>query len=78
MTRFTEKAAAVITKVPPHREAEVLMKAAQQPCEHDDCPENAVEKDYCEKHFEHYYCECGTALEDYAGTPGDGFCWKCR
>ncbi len=79
MTRFTEKVArATVRFVPEGESADVLLKAAPQPCEHEDCPESAVEKDYCEKHYEHYFCECGTRLEDYTGTPGDGFCWKCR
>ena len=27
---------------------------------------------------EHLICECGQRLEDSYGTPGDGFCIRCR
>ena len=32
----------------------------------------------CLNCFEYFYCECGQRLEDAYGTPGDGFCIKCR
>lgn len=32
----------------------------------------------CGKCYEHLICECGQRLEDSYGTPGDGFCIKCR
>jgi hypothetical protein len=47
-------------------------------CEEKDCEKEAVEKDYCEEHYEFHFCECGQQLEDSFGTPGDGFCIKCR
>ncbi len=47
-------------------------------CEHKDCNEEVVENDYCETHYEFYYCECGQMLEDSYGSPGDGFCIKCQ
>jgi len=50
-------------------------------CEHDDCKELAPSRDgydYCETHVDYYYCECGQRLEDAAGSPGDGFCVRCR
>lgn len=34
--------------------------------------------DICEPCHEHNYCECGQRLEDAYGTPGDGFCARCR
>lgn len=55
-----------------------MSKLIEQVCEHDDCVLEAVEGDYCAAHHEHYFCECGTRLEDAAGTPGDGFCARCR
>lgn len=48
-----------------------------QLCEHEQCSEPVVEKDYCQEHIEHYYCECGQRLEDSYGSPGDGLCRKC-
>lgn len=42
------------------------------------CNEEEVEAGYCEEHYTFYYCECGQRLEDWHGTPGDGFCIKCR
>jgi len=32
----------------------------------------------CDKCQEEHYCECGNRLEDSYGSPGDGFCIKCR
>lgn len=32
----------------------------------------------CDECYEHYYCECGARLEDSYGSPGDGFCVRCR
>jgi hypothetical protein len=32
----------------------------------------------CQECFDHYYCECGEELCDSAGSPGDGFCARCR
>ena len=31
----------------------------------------------CDECEAYHYCECGTKLEDSAGTPGDGFCRQC-
>jgi hypothetical protein len=48
-------------------------------CEHGGCSELAEPRyDYCDKHIEHYFCECGQPLEDAYGQPGDGFCVRCR
>lgn len=33
---------------------------------------------YCDACHEHHFCECGQRLEDAWGTPGDGFCARCR
>lgn len=32
----------------------------------------------CPACHEFNFCECGQRLEDSWGTPGDGFCIKCR
>jgi hypothetical protein len=32
----------------------------------------------CQDCFERYYCECGQELCDSFGSPGDGFCARCR
>jgi hypothetical protein len=32
----------------------------------------------CDECYENLYCECGTQLEDSYGSPGDGFCIRCR
>jgi hypothetical protein len=34
--------------------------------------------EYCERCHEHRFCECGQRLEDAYGSPGDGFCVRCR
>ncbi len=48
-------------------------------CEHDGCNEvlGKYDKDFCDEHYAYYYCECGTRLEDAAGSPGDGLCRGC-
>lgn len=33
---------------------------------------------FCDDCYENYHCECGQRLEDSYGSPGDGFCIKCR
>ena len=45
-------------------------------CEQKNCNE-LVEPgyDYCVEHHEHYFCECGNSLGEYAG---EGFCPRCR
>lgn len=48
-------------------------------CEHGECTtQTSGREDYCEEHYEHYFCECGTRLEDASGSPGDGFCKMCQ
>lgn len=32
----------------------------------------------CEECHENLFCECGQRLEDSYGSPGDGFCLRCR
>lgn len=32
----------------------------------------------CDECYSDLYCECGQRLEDAYGSPGDGFCIKCR
>lgn len=34
--------------------------------------------EYCQSCHEHRFCECGQRLEDAYGSPGDGFCIRCR
>jgi len=34
--------------------------------------------DLCDECWNTLYCECGQRLEDAWGSPGDGFCIKCR
>lgn len=46
-------------------------------CEHEDCPRVAVMDDYCDAHYEIYFCECGRRLEDSWGSPGDNLCRAC-
>lgn len=40
--------------------------------------ESRGDHDLCETCDEKFYCECGQRLEDSYGTPGDGFCVRCR
>jgi len=46
------------------------------------CEECSIETDLgetlCDECYQHNYCECGTRLEDSYGSPGDGFCVRCR
>ena len=52
---------------------------APNECNEKDCKEFTLDGyDYCEKHQEYFYCECGQELEDAYGSPGDGFCIFCR
>lgn len=58
----------------------ISRKPDVRPCEHEGCAELALSADgydYCDKHVDHYYCECGQRLEDSYGQPGDGFCRRC-
>lgn len=32
----------------------------------------------CDECYENNFCECGARLEDAYGSPGDGFCVRCR
>ncbi len=43
-----------------------------------DITEDRFDNDLCEKCHEQFYCECGQRLEDSYGSPGDGFCIRCR
>lgn len=47
-----------------------------QQCE--ECRVDVGLETLCESCFEHLFCECGQRLEDSYGTPGDGFCVRCR
>lgn len=37
-----------------------------------------VGEEVCQDCYEHSHCECGQVLEDAYGSPGDGFCIRCR
>lgn len=46
-------------------------------CEEKDCNQetDGPHDEYCQEHYEFYYCECGRSLGEYAG---EGFCKRCQ
>lgn len=49
----------------------------EQFCE--ECEKNiGLQLIHCDECYENLFCECGQRLEDSYGTPGDGFCVRCR
>ena len=54
-----------------------ILFGPEQFCE--ECDKNiGLDLNYCDECHEHLFCECGSRLEDSYGSPGDGFCTRCR
>lgn len=53
-----------------------VMYGPVQYCE--ECETETGLEAFCQDCFERHFCECGQRLEDSWGSPGDGFCARCR